>query len=150
MKIKDVSIKDLNKIYKLEQKVFKEDAFSKDLILKLIQKKNLFLKLEKKILIGFTILVKDRKDRVNIINFLINPDYQNKGYGSFLLEKAIGKIKNLDKDIKKIILNVKVENSIAIKLYQKFGFQIVQRIEKYYQTKDTAYLMELNVDDRIT
>ena len=95
-------------------------------------------------IIGFAIVIKDRIDRANIINFLINPKYRNKGYGSYLLYTIVQKIKDLN-SINKIVLNVQVKNSTAIKLYRKFGFKIVQKIEHYYQSKEDAYLMELKI-----
>jgi len=150
MKIKNVRPKDLIEIHNLEQKVFKENAFSKDLIKKLIQRSTFFFKLErsgiKKFIIGFVIIVEDREDRVNIVNFLINPKYQNKGFGSWLLKYAIDKIKPLKK-ITKIVLNVKIDNHIAIKLYEKFNFRIVEKLDNYYQSKESAYLMVLDIDD---
>lgn len=150
MKIKKVIPKDLKKILSLEQETFNVNAFSADLIEKLIKKNAIFLKLEigkiKKELIGFIIVIKDREERVNIINFLIKREYQNKGYGSNLLKKAIEEIKRF-KEIHKIILNVQENNSNAIKLYQKFNFNINPKIlVKYYQSGENAYLMELDID----
>ncbi len=148
MKIKQVSSKDLNEIFLLEKKVFDQNAFSKDLIKKLIRKNILFLKLEKnkfkKDIIGFVIVVKDQSDRANIINFLINPKYHSKGYGSVLLYHTIQRIKELN-DIKKIVLNVQVDNLAAINLYQKFGFEILEKIDNYYQSKEDSYLMEMEL-----
>ena len=150
MEIKEVNIRDLRKIVSLEQKIFKKNAFSKNLIKKLILNNLLFLKLEiskiRKELAGFIIVVKNGKDKVNIINFLIKPKYQNKGYGSYLLQETIKKIKTLS-GIKKIILNVQVSNSVAIKLYEKYHFKknsII--IEKYYPSGESAFLMELNIN----
>ena len=153
MKIKEVTPKNLKEIMKLEQSIFDKDAFSEELIRKLIKNNLFFSKLEKngikKELIGFVIVINDRKDHVNIINFIINPKYRKQGYGSYLLAKTILKIKKID-NIKKIVLNVKVNNPSAIKLYEKFNFQITQKIENYYSLKDSAYLMELNIDNGIT
>ena len=92
--------------------------------------------------------VKDRKKRANIINFVINPKYHNKGYGSILLKHTIEKIKGEDKDVKKIILNVKTNNSVAIRLYEKFNFRRIQTIENYYRSKESAYLMEKVIEDK--
>ena len=151
MKIKEVTPKDLTEICNLEHEVFKEDAFSKELIKKLIHRNIMFYKLEKtgikKILVGFVIIVKDRKDRVNIINFVINPQYQNKGYGSLFLKYIIERIKKTEEDIKKIILNVKTNNSIAIKLYEKFNFRKIKKMDNYYRSKESAYLMEKEIED---
>ncbi|MEE9378825.1 MAG: GNAT family N-acetyltransferase [Candidatus Lokiarchaeia archaeon] len=150
MEIKDVDSRDLKKIVNLEQKIFKENAFSKDLMERLIEKNCFFLKLEinklKKYIIGFIIVIKDQKDIVNIVNFLIDFKFQNRGYGSYLLQHTIEKIKNL-KIIKKIILNVQLSNNIAITLYEKFNFKRLPLIvENYYQSGKNAYLMELDID----
>ncbi|MFX1394444.1 MAG: GNAT family N-acetyltransferase [Promethearchaeota archaeon] len=153
MIIKEVTPKDIREIHKLEQKVFKEDAFSKELIKNLIRRNTLFYKIIKtgilkKQIAGFVIIVIDRKDRANIINFLINPKYHNKGYGSILLKHTIETIKKINKDIKKIILNVKTNNSAAIRLYEKFNFRKVQKIDNYYRSKESAYLMEKVIEDK--
>lgn len=152
MKIKKVSPKDLTAISNLEHEVFTEDAFSKEVLEKLIHQNTMFYKLEKtgikKILVGFVIVVKDLKDGdLNIINFVINPKYQNKGYGSLLLKYTIKRIKKTEENIKKIILNVKTNNSDAIKLYEKFNFRKIKRIENYYKSKESAYLMEKEIED---
>ena len=148
MKIQKVTPDDLNEIYKLEEEVFGEDAFSMDLIMKLILSDNLFLKLVKGLfkreIIAFGIATKDRKNQVNIINFLVKPKFQKKGYGSKLLQELIQNIKELRK-IKKIVLNVKSSNEIAIKLYEKYNFKIVEKIENYYQSGDDSFLMEMNI-----
>ncbi len=149
MKIKDVSIRDLRSISNLEHQIFKENAFSIKLVEKLIQQNILFLKLEDgkimKKLIGFIVVIKDREDQANIINFLIHPQFQSKGYGSLLLQETIERIKKRLKEIKKIVLNVQVNNSLAIKLYEKFNFQKNSKIiENYYPSGEDAYLMELS------
>jgi len=150
MEIKKVSLKDLRQIVNLEQRVFKKNAFSKDLMRNLLENSALFLKLEsgkvKKKIIGFIIVIRDQKDRANIINFLIKPEFQNKGYGSYLLQKTIDEIKK-SKDIQKIVLNVQISNSIAIKLYEKFKFKKNPEILKnYYQSGESAFLMELEIN----
>jgi len=149
MKIKDVSIRDLRNISNLEHQIFKENAFSIKLVEKLIQQNILFLKLEDgkimKKLIGFIVVINDREDQANIINFIIHPQFQSKGYGSLLLQETIERIKKRLKEIKKIVLNVQVNNSLAIKLYEKFNFQKNSKIiENYYQSGEDAYLMELS------
>jgi ribosomal protein S18 acetylase RimI-like enzyme len=148
MHINEVTIKDLKEIYDLEKKVFNENAFSKNLIKKLINHNKFFLKIVfpgiKKELIGFIIVIKDLSDRANIINFLINPSHQKKGYGTLLLQKTINKIKDLP-DIEKVVLNVQISNKNAIHLYQKIGFKILCKIDNYYRSQESAYFMCLTL-----
>ena len=149
MNVKNVESGDLKKLMALEQEIFKENAFSKELMEKLITKSALFLKLEdektKNTLIGFIIVIKDRVDRANIINYLIDLRFQNNGFGTLLLRNTIERLKRL-KEIKKVILNVQVGNSKAIKLYEKFNFKKNPfKLKNYYQSGESSFLMELNM-----
>ena len=148
MRIDTVELKDLDEIYNLERKSFKKDAFSKDLILNLIMKNTFFFKLAdgelSNEIVGFIIIIQDREERVNLINLLIRKRNQNKGCGTYLLNYTIRKVKKMH-NIKAIVLNVNSKNKAAIKLYQKFNFRIVQKIENYYRQKIGAYLMVLNI-----
>jgi ribosomal-protein-alanine N-acetyltransferase len=148
MRIDNVNPKDLNEIYDLERTTFRKDAFSKDLILNLIKNNKFFFKLvdneHQDIIIGFIIVIQDRKDRINLINLLIKKKNRKSGCGSYLLNYTLKKIKELH-NIKSIVLNVNSKNEDAISLYQKFNFRIVQKIENYYRQKESAYLMLLNI-----
>jgi ribosomal protein S18 acetylase RimI-like enzyme len=156
MIIENINSKDFEKVMALEREIFKENAFSHALMDKFFQyskkeRNTLFLKLEtsskKKELIGFIIIIKDRIDRVNIVNFLINPRFQNKGYGSLLLKTAIDKIKIMG-EIRNIVLNVQVNNTIAIRIYEKFNFKRHPNIlEHYYQSGENSYVMELIIEN---
>jgi len=144
-KIRNVKSRDLKTLLKLEKQVFGSDAFSKEQLQEFLFNHEFFLKMckgrFKNKIIGFIITIKDRKDRMNIVNFLVATRYQMKGNGTLLLDKAINLIKDL-KEIKKIILCVKIENQKAINLYKRFSFHIVRKIERYYSSGDDAYLME--------
>lgn len=149
MRIKDVKIRDLKKIMILEREIFKKNAFSEELMTKLILRNTFFLKLENNQignpLIGFIIVIKDQIDRVNIINFLIHTNFQCKGLGTVLLKNVINKIKQL-KEIRKVVLNVQESNLGAINLYKKFNFIMNPKIIKnYYQSGENAFLMELYI-----
>ncbi|MBD3195382.1 MAG: GNAT family N-acetyltransferase [Candidatus Lokiarchaeota archaeon] len=149
MIITKVHKKDIKKIYKLEKKVFCENAFTQEIISQLVSDHLVFWKMVMegffKKIIGFIILIKDRKDRANLINFLINPKYQGKGYGTLLLRKTLKHTRANFQEIVKIVLNVNVDNHFAIKIYKNHDFTIVKRIKNYYRTGDNAYLMELNI-----
>lgn len=149
MRVKSVTSKDISRIYKLEKATFEENAFTRELFVKLVKLHLLFLKLEKGILnkkiIGFIIVIKDKKDRANLINFLIDKSYRNKGWGSFLLQHTLDRIKINYPKINKIILNVNVDNSPAVHVYKKFDFRIADKIDNYYNNGDSAYVMKLDL-----
>jgi ribosomal-protein-alanine N-acetyltransferase len=75
---------------------------------------------------------------------LIKKKYQGKGYGSLMLNKTLSIVKQVPK-INIVILNVKITNLRAIKLYEKFGFQVKEKIPNYYKRNESAYLMELKI-----
>ena len=64
---------------------------------------------------------------VTITNFFIQKKYRGKKYGALLMKLVIMKIKEY-KYIKKIILDVDINNIPATKLYRKMGFTAVDNI----------------------
>ena len=81
-------------------------------------------------LIGFTSLYTE-KDQYQIINFLIDPKFRNKGYGE---EAALFLINYLDKNYqaKNISLPVDLENKRGQKFWQNLGFEKSKTIEDGY------------------
>ncbi|MFX0029350.1 MAG: GNAT family N-acetyltransferase [Candidatus Hermodarchaeota archaeon] len=149
MKIEDVTFTDLKNIMILEIELFGENAFTRQLMEELIRHNTFFLKLvddtSKNEIIGFIIAIRDKIDRINIINFLIDPNFQNKGYGALLLQNIIERIKQI-KEVKKVVLNVQVSNTAAIKLYEKFNFKKnPNELNNYYPSGENAYFMELEI-----
>ncbi len=81
-------------------------------------------------------------DRIEIANFNVLEDYQNRNIGNRLLNRLItdflGKVDN-------ITLEVKKDNSKAIYLYKKYGF-IEKAIRKEYYNGIDGILMERKMD----
>lgn len=146
MIIKDVTNKDIEEISYLEGKIFGIDAFSMDLLKKLLKNKLLFIKLvnETEKILGFSISIEGSKNQANIINFLIIEEYQHQGLGSILLKRTLKEIKKKNK-FKSIILNVKTDNDVAIHLYQKYGFKVIKIIDNYYESGASSNLMKLKL-----
>ena len=77
-----------------------------------------------------------------ITNVAVSPDVQNQGIGkkiiSGLLEIAS------EKNINRIVLEVRVSNDYAIKLYKDFGFQKVGIRKGFYERpREDAAIMVL-------
>ena len=77
-------------------------------------------------------------DAAEIVSFAVDPDKRRLGIGTKLLATLIETVKQRGATI--LILEVRPSNSTAIKLYEKFGFQIVDREENYYWDED-AWIM---------
>jgi ribosomal-protein-alanine N-acetyltransferase len=69
----------------------------------------------------------------------VRPIARGKGLGHMLLSEGIGKVEK--QEPKRIILHVGITNDIAMKLYLKFGFNIVKKSRNYYNDGQDAYLM---------
>ncbi len=78
-------------------------------------------------------------DIIDIINIVVKPEHQNNHIGTKLLTHLINNHPN-----KKIMLEVKTTNTIAINLYQKFNFKQINTRKQYYKDKTDAIIMERN------
>lgn len=78
-------------------------------------------------------------ETLEIINIVVDPLCRRKGIATLLLEY----IKNID-GIKKLILEVNINNDVAIKAYEKNGFKVISERNNYYGN-DTALVMERDV-----
>ena len=79
-------------------------------------------------------------DEGDITNIAVLPDYRKSGIASTLLEGIIDYA--LSKDITFITLEVRESNINAIRLYEKFGFELAGKRKNYYpDNRETALLM---------
>lgn len=146
MKIEKIQINDLNQINSLEKTTFKDDSFSKEIIEQLLYHNTFFLKLvnNNEKIIGFVIALEQERNTINIINFLIKEGYRNIGLGSYLLSHVLMEVEK-SQIFKRIILNVRISNLSALKLYKNHNFRVIKEIDNYYRREENAYLMELKL-----
>ena len=76
-------------------------------------------------------------DTCDIVDLIVDPKYRRKMVATNLIGYLIS---DLGENLKLITLEVAKHNEVAIKLYEKFGFEIVSLRKKYYKNVD-AYLM---------
>ena len=77
---------------------------------------------------------------VEILNFCVNPNMQNKGIGSSLLEYIFDYFKNLN--AKSSILEVRESNTKAISLYTKSGYNKISIRKSYYSNRENALVLQ--------
>lgn len=75
----------------------------------------------------------------HVVSIAVLPDHRQKGIGRALVEEAIVGVKLKKSD--ELYLEVRCSNNEAIKLYEKLGFIIKQRLKAYYRDGEDAYLM---------
>ena len=76
-------------------------------------------------------------ERIEINYIYVLDSYQRRGIATELLNDVI----KTTNDILNITLEVNVNNQKAINFYQKNGFKIASKRERYYKNGDDAYLM---------
>ncbi len=76
-------------------------------------------------------------DEADIVDIITSEEYRNHGIGNSLISYAIK-----DNNLKKINLEVRESNKIAIEFYKKMNFKKVRIIKKYYGTEDAFFMVK--------
>lgn len=83
-------------------------------------------------------------DEVHILNVAVHPEFRQAGLGEKLMRDCIAE--SAEKGLKYAILEVRITNTGAQKLYEKLGFKTIQVRRKYYSdTGEDAYVMMLEI-----
>ena len=116
---------DYKTLVQIERSTFKDPISLNELKSFEMNESHVIWKIEKIKIIGFVCFFHVR-DEIEIIKICIIKSHQRKNYGSIL----INEIKKLN--IKKIFLEVSIENVNAINFYLKNGFQKIGVRKGYY------------------
>jgi ribosomal-protein-alanine N-acetyltransferase len=73
-------------------------------------------------------------DEVHIINMAIDPEYRGKGIGKRLMQHVLN-----DEEV--FFLEVRVSNETAKKVYEKYGFTVIDTRKGYYADGEDALVM---------
>ncbi len=84
---------------------------------------------------------------VEILNFCVDSNYQNKKIGTKLLSYIINYF--FKNGAKSFILEVRNNNLRAIHIYEKFGFKKIHVRKNYYANGDDALILEKKMDSII-
>lgn len=81
-------------------------------------------------------------DEIDITHVVVSKEKHGQGYGKKLLEEAISYWKQ--KQIKRVLLEVRASNQAAQKLYEGVGFQCIHKRKNYYHLpQEDGLMMEL-------
>ena len=78
------------------------------------------------------------KHVANIFGVYVKKEYRGQGIGKKLFENVL-KIIQKNADISKIKLTVNPEQKAAVKLYEKYGFELVGRLREELKVDDKFY-----------
>ena len=129
---------DYKTLIQIEKSIFKHPISVNELKSFEMNESHVIWKIEKIKIIGFVCFFHVR-DEIEIIKICIIKSHQRKNYGSIL----INEIKKLK--IKKIFLEVSIENVNAINFYLKNGFQKIGVRKGYYANDKSSRLDALSL-----
>jgi len=79
----------------------------------------------------------------HVVSIAVLDEHRRKGFGSVLVNEAINGVKNIQ--CSELYLEVRCSNNDAVRLYEKLGFSITQRLKAYYRDGEDAYVMAVDL-----
>lgn len=92
-------------------------------------------------LVGF-IHISKLYETVDIVNIVVDEEYRKQGIAIKLIDYVLG----LFNDIENVMLEVNENNVAAISLYEKNGFEVINKRNNYYGS-DAALIMKRVVEN---
>ena len=145
IKIRRASIKDFKAVKRIEYLSFKNpysDYYLKRLLNGNLADLSLIAEIDNNP-IGYVIARREfRENEIigHVIAIAVHPEHRRKGIGRKLMETVLQEFKKLG--VKKVYLEVRVNNLPALRLYEKLGFKIVEYIPAYYRDGEDAFVLE--------
>ena len=79
----------------------------------------------------------------HVVSIAMLDEHRRKGFGSVLVNEAIKGVKI--RQCSELYLEVRCSNNDAVRLYEKLGFSIIQRLKAYYRDGEDAYVMAIEI-----
>ncbi len=143
IRIEDASLKDLEQLVEIEKQCFTSEAFSRQQISYLLTDYNsisLIAKTNGKIA-GFIILQLENQEDIifgHIITLNVAVIFRRKGVAQKLLFDCEAILKS--RGVTECRLEVRQDNSSALRLYRRLGYEEIGLLEGYYGKKHGLYL----------
>ena len=67
----------------------------------------------------------------HVVSVAVIDEHRRKGFGSVLVDEAVKGVKTVQGS--ELYLEVRCSNNDAVRLYEKLGFSIIQRLKAYYR-----------------
>lgn len=80
----------------------------------------------------------------HVVSVAVLNEYRKRGIGRVLVEESLKGVKS--KKCDEFYLEVRCSNNDAVRLYEKLGFIIRQKLNTYYRDGEDAYLMAIELD----
>jgi ribosomal-protein-alanine acetyltransferase len=88
---------------------------------------------------GFVFVMVNEKNAAHLTTIGVAPEHRRRGIAEKLLKHVDDAL--CERGIGTVVLEVRVGNTAAQRLYRRAGYTIVQRITKYYNNGEDCFLM---------
>ena len=78
----------------------------------------------------------------HVVSVAVIDEHRGKGFGSELVNESLKGVKM--RQCGEMYLEVRCSNTDAVRLYEKLGFSINQRLKTYYRDGEDAYVMAID------
>ena len=79
----------------------------------------------------------------HVVSIAVIDEHRRKGFGSILVDEAVKGVKTIQGS--ELYLEVRCSNNDAVRLYEKLGFSITQKLKAYYRDGEDAYVMAIDL-----
>lgn len=137
----------MDSISEIENLCFDLDRFSKRQFVYLMTKaKGAFYVLKRNGYVAayISLIINARAKNLWVYSIAVHPNEREKKYAQSLIDKTVEYAKL--NQLKKVTLEVKVSNFVAIKLYEKNSFVAIAIKQNYYHDGSDAYYMRLLIE----
>ena len=77
----------------------------------------------------------------HVVSVAVLDEFRGNGFGSALVEEAFKGVN--EKQCDEMYLEVSCSNTDAVRLYEKLGMSVLQRLKSYYRDGEDAYMMAI-------
>ena len=77
----------------------------------------------------------------HVVSVAVLDEFRGDGIGSALVEEAFKGVN--EKQCDEMYLEVRCSNTDAVRLYEKLGMSVLQRLKSYYRDGEDAYMMAI-------
>lgn len=135
---------DLDRIMEIERASFGADAYDRNLFAEFLDTcGDLFLAVERSGKIRGYLVASRRGRRAEVVSVAVDPACRGQGAASALMESALRRLRL--RRVARLVLMVKTTNHQARAFYEKYAFQKVRRVRRYYEDGSDGWLMARDV-----
>lgn len=135
---------DMDRIDRIEKASFGKDAYDRNLFAGFFNKcPDLFLTAKRRDAVCGYMITCLRGDRAEVVSIAVDPAARGRGVASTLMDSTLRRLRR--RKIGRLVLMVKVSNRAARAFYEKYGFEKVRLVKKYYEDGSDGVLMARRV-----